>query len=302
MRPLSSLGIFVAAGLIAVGCATPQSQELQQAESSYSQAENNETINRHAPVALREAKQDLDRAKAADDVDEQKHFAYLAQKKIDLARNQATQADTREEVANLQQQQDEFLLAMRRQQAEQARTEAEQAQQQLQTYQAREREQELTRAQEETQEAQSELQQLREQMSDMDAKQTDRGTVLTLSGVVFETDKAELKSGAERNLSQLADYLRRNPDKNIRVEGFTDSTGSAEYNQALSERRALEVARALQNQGISPDRISTRGLGQDYPVATNATPAGRQQNRRVEITILNPGQQEQSPQEGRGRM
>jgi len=290
MKPVSTLGIFVAAGLIAVGCATPQSQELQQAESSYSQAQNNETINRHAPVALREAKQDLDRAKAADEVEEQKHFAYLAQKKIELAQNQATQANSREEVANLQQQQDEFLLAMRRQQADQARAEAEQAQQ------------ELTRAQQEAQEAQSELQQLREQMSDMDAKQTDRGTVLTLSGVVFETDKAELKSGAERNLSQLADYLRENPDRNIRVEGFTDSTGSAEYNQALSERRALEVARALQNQGISPDRISTRGLGQDYPVASNATPAGRQQNRRVEITILNSGQQEQSPQEGRGRM
>ncbi|RJQ67297.1 MAG: OmpA family protein [Desulfobacteraceae bacterium] len=312
----SRLAIFFAAGIVAIGCATPQSQELKQAQQSYSLAKDDPSITQNASVTLYEGKQALDRAQRAEEIEEQKHYAYVAQKKIDLARVQADQLQTRQEVEELQEQQESFLLALRRKQAEQARQRAEQAQEELQAYRGRERQQELSRAQEETQsaqqevqraeqeaqQAQAELQQLRQEMSDMDARQTETGMVLTLSDVIFEFDQAQLKTGAERSIGRLSEFLNRHPDRKVLVEGFTDSVGSDQYNRSLSERRAEAVAQALEADGVSPDRISTRGLGEDYPLATNETVAGRQQNRRVEITILNPEQQPEDAGRGDGRM
>jgi outer membrane protein OmpA-like peptidoglycan-associated protein len=79
--------------------------------------------------------------------------------------------------------------------------------------------------------------------------------------------------------------MQQNPDRTVEVTGFTDSTGSVEFNQELSERRAEAVRQALTRYGISPQRVVARGLGPALPVASNNTASGRQQNRRVEITI-----------------
>jgi outer membrane protein OmpA-like peptidoglycan-associated protein len=103
--------------------------------------------------------------------------------------------------------------------------------------------------------------------------------------VLFATGKAELQPGAATTIQRLANFLEEYPEKTVLIEGFTDSTGSADFNQGLSERRALSVRQALVNAGLSPERISTAGFGMSRPVADNATAEGRQRNRRVEIVI-----------------
>jgi len=106
------------------------------------------------------------------------------------------------------------------------------------------------------------------------------------SGILFDTDSAELLPVAKANIESLAGILRKYPDTNILIEGDTDDTGSDEHNQALSERRAQSVAAYQQSLGIPGSRISTIGLGESNPIASNDTEYGRQQNRRVEVAIF----------------
>jgi outer membrane protein OmpA-like peptidoglycan-associated protein len=94
-----------------------------------------------------------------------------------------------------------------------------------------------------------------------------------------------LKPGADLSLDRLADYLKTHPQTKVLIEGHTDSRGSEEYNEALSQRRADAVARALVERGASADAVHAVGRGKGYPVATNDTAEGRQQNRRVEIVF-----------------
>ena len=109
--------------------------------------------------------------------------------------------------------------------------------------------------------------------------------VITLGDVLFGTNKAQLKSGGTRSLQKLAGFLKQYPQRKAQVEGYTDSTGGADYNQELSDRRANAVRTSLVDMGISNDRITTRGYGKESPVASNDTAAGRQMNRRVEIIL-----------------
>lgn len=122
-------------------------------------------------------------------------------------------------------------------------------------------------------------------LQEMNAKKTERGTVVTFGDVLFDTGKAELRSGSLHKLQQLANFLRDNPSRKIRVEGFTDSVGGDALNQRLSERRADAVSYSLQRLGVAPERIVTAGYGKEYPVASNSSAEGRQLNRRVEVII-----------------
>jgi len=122
-------------------------------------------------------------------------------------------------------------------------------------------------------------------LQELKAKKTERGSVVTFGDVLFDTGKAEIKPGSLRSLEQLADFLRDNPERKVRVEGFTDSTGSESFNLELSARRAQAVGFALQRYGVDPGRIVTNGYGSDYPIASNATAGTRQFNRRVEVII-----------------
>jgi outer membrane protein OmpA-like peptidoglycan-associated protein len=106
------------------------------------------------------------------------------------------------------------------------------------------------------------------------------------SGILFATNSSDLQSTSRANLASLAKILMKYPDTNILVEGDTDSQGSESYNQALSERRAEAVANYLKGQGVAGSRISTVGLGELNPIASNETVSGREQNRRVEIAIF----------------
>lgn len=106
------------------------------------------------------------------------------------------------------------------------------------------------------------------------------------SGILFETNKAELQPAAKDNIGKLATILNKYPDTNILVEGHTDSTGSTEYNQKLSERRAESVASFAKSIGVQPTRFTTMGYGEAQPVESNSNAEGRKQNRRVEIAVF----------------
>lgn len=117
--------------------------------------------------------------------------------------------------------------------------------------------------------------------------QTDRGLMMTFeSDVLFPTNSSYLTEQAKQDLLRFVETVADYPNANIQVDGHTDATGTAEYNKWLSDKRATSVKDFLANSGISASRISTAGYGLEKPVATNKTKEGRQQNRRVEITIL----------------
>lgn len=108
--------------------------------------------------------------------------------------------------------------------------------------------------------------------------------------VLFDVNSAALRAESRTTLRELADVMERYPDQTIRVEGHADSTGADDHNQRLSERRAQSVADYLVTQGVARNSIRSIGYGETRPRDTNATAAGRQMNRRVEITIqANPG-------------
>ena len=136
-----------------------------------------------------------------------------------------------------------------------------------------------------TEEARKEAAKLATRIGELEALQTERGLVLTLGDVLFDFNKATLKSGGMRTIRDLAKFMEEYPERNILVEGHTDNVGSDEYNQALSERRANAVKQALAGLGIADRRIRIQGIGKLQPVANNATEAGRQLNRRVEVII-----------------
>lgn len=127
----------------------------------------------------------------------------------------------------------------------------------------------------------------RRAMRDYGFRQTPRGATLSLQEeVLFATDSATLRPGAVDRLASLADYLRNERGVRVAIEGHTDERGSDSYNQELSERRAIAVRDAMDQLGVTRARFSVEGYGESRPVATNATPAGMRQNRRVEITLL----------------
>jgi outer membrane protein OmpA-like peptidoglycan-associated protein len=121
----------------------------------------------------------------------------------------------------------------------------------------------------------------------MKAKTTERGQVITFGDVLFDSGKAELKYGSQRNFQQLAEFLLANPERKVRIEGFTDSTGSSAFNQTLSEHRAAAVVLTLERLGITADRMTSMGYGANFPVTDNATVHSRQLNRRVEVIVSN---------------
>lgn len=125
-----------------------------------------------------------------------------------------------------------------------------------------------------------------ERLARLGAKVTDQQIVITLPGsVLFDFDKADIRADAERTLAEVVEVIGAYAGRPVRIEGHTDSMASDSYNQALSERRAKSVASWLAGRGVPAARLSTAGLGETRPVGDNATAAGRQRNRRVEIVI-----------------
>jgi len=151
------------------------------------------------------------------------------------------------------------------------------------------------RAQEEAARAEAERQrkaaaalraQLLEQFNSiLETRDTPRGLVVNLGDVLFATGKYDLKPDAQLKLAKLSGIILAHPGLNLAVEGYTDNTGSEDFNQTLSEKRAGTVRDFLVQQGLASDRVTAQGFGESSPVADNSTAAGRQQNRRVEIVV-----------------
>lgn len=118
------------------------------------------------------------------------------------------------------------------------------------------------------------------------SRTSERGLVLTIPDVLFQPGKADLTANAERDLVVIAGYLKQHPAQRARIEGHTDSTGSPAANRDLSLRRGTSVQTFLLQNGVDPERLDVRGLGEQEPVASNRTAAGREKNRRVEIVML----------------
>jgi outer membrane protein OmpA-like peptidoglycan-associated protein len=119
----------------------------------------------------------------------------------------------------------------------------------------------------------------------LETRDTSRGLVITMADVLFDTGKYELRSGTREQLAKLSGVLLGHPGLFLEIEGHTDSTGSDDLNQRLSEQRASTVRDYLVTQGMPADNITAKGLGKSTPVASNDTPSGRQKNRRVELVV-----------------
>jgi outer membrane protein OmpA-like peptidoglycan-associated protein len=257
---------------LAAGCAsTPQvSSELEAARTAVDQAKSDQRVVDHAAVELQEAQKDLAQAEAlaADRGAEglAAHYAYLATREANEASARGELGAVKQAIAESSAQRDEMRLQAREAQIQQAQGKVQMAQSEA----------DLARAQ---------ADEMARRLAELEAKQTERGLVLTLQDVLFDVDRTELKPGAMRTIEDLAAFMKDYPDRRVRIEGFTDSTGSSDYNLQLSEGRAYSVRDALMRAGVDSTRIELHGYGEEYPVASNDTNEGRQLNRRVEIVI-----------------
>ena len=119
----------------------------------------------------------------------------------------------------------------------------------------------------------------------LETKDTDRGLVVTMADVLFDSGKYTLRSAAREKLAKLSGIVLGHPGLRLAAEGHTDSTGSTEFNQKLSVKRAEAVAEYLSGQGVPSDTLNATGFGDTNPIASNDTAAGRQKNRRVELIV-----------------
>ena len=123
-------------------------------------------------------------------------------------------------------------------------------------------------------------------LGDAEVRREGEGIVILFKEkVLFGFDRSDLTGSAQTNLDKLVNVLQKYPDTDIQIIGHTDNKGTDEYNQGLSERRASSVASYLRTKGISSSRLTTKGMGESDPIATNDTEDGRSQNRRVEFVI-----------------
>lgn len=248
--------ITLAALMSACASAPKQHEGLQETRAAYDTAVDNPDVARNGLSHLRDADQALDRAETLLEEEADTglidHHVYLANRHIEIARENALRAGLQEEVAAAERQRDDLRIRIGERRAQVAEMEARM---------------------------------LREQMDRLQAEQTERGMVMTLGDVLFDIDEADLKPDGVRTIDKLSEFMEEFENYRVRVEGYTDSIGEADYNKRLSLKRAESVRQELLADGIAPDRILVQGFGEEYPKASNDTSAGRQENRRVEIVI-----------------
>lgn len=286
MKKIQYLPMALIAIALLAGCNTVRTNSaLADAHSNYNNASANPEVTNLAALELKEANDSLYKADTAlsngDDTALVNHLAYLAKQRVAIAEETAKRKSAEMAVAN--------ATTVRNQVRLDARTaEADAAKEQVSSMQkaADQQNKELEAASANSASDQALIAKQALELKALNAKQTNRGLVVTLGDVLFGINKAQLKSGGTRNVKKLADFLKEYPQHKVLIEGYTDSTGSDSLNQDLSERRAEAVRKALvDDAGISSNRVSTRGYGKEFPVASNDTATNRQLNRRVEVII-----------------
>ena len=319
-----SFALLIPVLFLIAGCANSQQEmvakdQLERARSAYMQAKSNRNVEALAPLPFADAGKAMQAAEQAKGAVEMEQLGYIAEKKSLIAMTTAEGKMAENEIEKLNRDTANIIAEKRTQEARVAQKEAENARllamteaeraakakkeaEEARSLAAAETEQ-ATRAKAEAEQARmaaraeaeraarakSAADQLMRELSDLKAKQTERGIVLTIGDVLFATGKADLSSDALRSVDKLADFLQKYPNRNVLIEGQTDSVGSDEFNLTLSQKRADSVKETLTSRGIGEGRIATKGYGKKYPVASNDTAAGKQQNRRVEVIILNEG-------------
>ncbi len=289
IRKTTGLAVASAVAIAMAGCSSQPTRidELEAARTAVQAVESSPDAGKYAAAevtaaheALLEANRLAEKGKSKKAIRE---AAYVAQRHADIASEQIARGLAEQKTADAEAERQRVLLQAREQEAANARAKAEQDRLQAQaTADAAKREAEA---------AAREAAMLQEQLRDLQAKQTDRGLVLTLGDVLFDSGQASLKPGAMSTIERLAAFLQQAPERSVAIEGHTDSMGSDAYNQSLSENRANAVKAALVAKGIDAQRVVTVGKGEGVPVASNDNSAGRQQNRRVEIIVANPPSQ-----------
>jgi outer membrane protein OmpA-like peptidoglycan-associated protein len=247
---LGCLGLFGCTGQKAADVA------LQQANASFQKVKDDTDVLRSAPRDVIRAGDSLSRAERLSSYwgshEDVLHYAYLSQRYSDIAREHSELALTRERIAKQELERQRLQLALR--------------------------ESKLASVQ-----AQGKW--LEEQFVSMATTETERGLVLTMGDVLFDTGEAELNPSANRMVLKLVQFLQLNPKRLVRIEGYTDNTGDEDFNLKLSHDRAQSVADTLVDLGVDEKRIQVEGYGDQYPVEANASERGRALNRRVEIVF-----------------
>lgn len=250
---------IAATSLVLSACSTPPTTPdgARNARDKLTALQSNPQLASLAPVAVKEAERAVTAAEQPTrDVQLANHLVLMADHKVDIARARAQSRQLEDERAMLGKQRTSARLDARTREADSARLENEE---------------------------------LRRNIADLQARETDRGLVVTLGDLLFATGKSDLKGGAAVHLGKLAAFLNEYQDRSVIIEGHTDNVGSDDSNMSLSRRRADSVRAYLVGQGVERARISTSGMGEGAPVADNDTDSGRQQNRRVEVIISNQG-------------
>jgi outer membrane protein OmpA-like peptidoglycan-associated protein len=245
------------------------------------------------------------------------HLLYMAERRVDIAWASAQLIDLESQETRLQQEHNRLQLAAARHEAEQARRELDQ-QRLMAQIRAEESERQaaeaLAQGEQETAAAREEAEQAR-RLADAQAQETAlarkeaelagaaavalrtrlnalreirgaQGMQMSLDDVAFATGQSSLRAEASESLARIAEFVRKDPDKLVRIEAHTDSTGSSNANQVLSQKRAEAVRDALENDGIDASRMTAVGVGEERPIASNDTAEGRAKNRRVDVILL----------------
>lgn len=319
-----AIALLMLVGAAACGTAPKQNLALQQVRMQLDELKSDQDLAGYAPLALGEAERALRQAETATGDDTYRiHLVYMADRRIQIARAVAQRAQMEAELQILGDERNAMLLKASQLEADQARLEAEKARiiseataeearrAREETMEAQQREAasvlEAEQAIEEAQQAralaassatQAELARreadlaleqadtLRRQLENLQLRQTESGVVVTLGDVLFESGETQLREEAMASLVEVVDLLQSEPDKMIRIEGHTDSTGDSETNLEISALRASAVLDALVSLGVDAGRFTSAGMGEDFPIASNETEEGRRQNRRVDVILL----------------
>jgi len=274
-RATRSTLLVAAVAAIITGCAsTPKTiDELEAARAVVPQVEASPRAG-VAAANISEARKSLDLANRAEEqgkLGDAKYHANVATAQAQIANEKILTAQAKEA-------QEQGTAERQKVLADARALEADRANQRAQSANAR-----ADSLQDQAQSLEQHAQSLEQQLKDLQMKRTERGLVLTLGDVLFDTGKSSLKPGAYATIDRLATALKEVETRAVVIEGHTDSMGSEQYNQSLSEQRAQAVQAALMQRGVNGSQISTAGMGEGLPVASNDSAGGRQQNRRVEV-------------------
>lgn len=306
IRIKSGMGILLPFGLLLLfvaACGPSQKEmmakdQMDRAKKAYAEAKANPNVEAYAPMELQEAGKAVQVAEGAKETEDILQLGYLAERKtqvaVTIADGKVAERDIDKlnvEKAQMNARKQTLETERAKQEMERAMSEADRARMaaaadaERAAIAKRHADAEAARAAK----AKAESDKLMKELASLKAQQTERGIVLTIGDVLFATGKADLSVSAAKSVGTLAEFLQKNPNRNVLIEGHTDSVGSDDYNLALSQRRADSVKDNLLENGIYAGRITAVGYGKKYPVASNDTKAGKAQNRRVDVVILNEG-------------